>query len=290
MVEVILLLAAGVVFALLFLLVSLIRTLSRKEKITFLDLFLAFLVTILLVAALINNYLGDTPLTALPYAPPIVTPERVVGGVGAVIAVFGLVFAILEMFRPQGLKGSRGILAVWMGLLLAVSTFTVPIAAQQFKFERKPPQLLAESGAVITEEVTADPNATPIPPTRTPTPEPTLTPSPTRTPTMTRTPRPSATFTSTRYTFATRTPEPTATLPNPCLAMTLYNLRLRAAPNAEAETLVVIPFNTNVAVFGRNQDSTWWFTEYEGQSGWVDGQYMQITAACNALPVRGRSG
>jgi len=41
-----------------------------------------------------------------------------------------------------------------------------------------------------------------------------------------------------------------------------------------------------LAVFGRNEDSTWWYVAYEGQEGWVLGEYLLVTEPCYELPVR----
>lgn len=127
-----------------------------------------------------------------------------------------------------------------------------------------------------TEAVEASATATPFVPTATATP----------TATLTRTPRPSPTATATRQRFATRTPTLTPTLPNPCLALVDYNLNLRAAPTSDAEVLVVIPFNTTITLFARSEDSAWWLASYDGQAGWVRGEYMRLSDSCAELPVQ----
>jgi uncharacterized protein YraI len=63
-------------------------------------------------------------------------------------------------------------------------------------------------------------------------------------------------------------------------------LRLRTAPNADAETLLVIPFATTIELYARNNDSTWWQTVFDGQTGWVDGEFVTVSAACSALPAQ----
>lgn len=116
---------------------------------------------------------------------------------------------------------------------------------------------------------------------------PTATVTPSRTPTATRTERPTETPSPTRERFSTSTPTLTPTLPNPCLASVDFNLNLRSEPDAEAsEVLAVIPFDTVVSVSGTNEDRTWWYVQYEGQAGWVDGEFVSTTAACDDLPVR----
>jgi SH3 domain-containing protein len=100
-----------------------------------------------------------------------------------------------------------------------------------------------------------------------------------------RPPRPTKTPTPTRARFAMPTPPPTATLPNPCLAIVNYNLRLRAQPDANAETLLIIPYNTIITLYGGTEDSAWWYALYQNQTGWVKGEYLNLSASWNDLPV-----
>ena len=66
-----------------------------------------------------------------------------------------------------------------------------------------------------------------------------------------------------------------------------FNLNLRTEPDADAsEVVAVIPFDSIITVFGTNDDRTWWFARYEDQVGWVDGEFISRTAACDDLPVR----
>jgi uncharacterized protein YraI len=84
----------------------------------------------------------------------------------------------------------------------------------------------------------------------------------------------------------TRTPQPTPTLPNPCLALANYNVNLRAKPETDAEVLATIPYNSTVTLYGRNDDSSWWYGEYEGKAGWVKGEFIAVSDACNDLPEK----
>lgn len=125
------------------------------------------------------------------------------------------------------------------------------------------------------------------------TPAPTLTatnqPTNTPIPTETYTPRPTDEPTATRFAFSTRTPTPTLTPVTPCLASVEYNLRLRTAPNYDSETLAVVPFGTTIELYGRGGASEnggfWWLARYEGVEGWIDGQYMLVSRACESLPI-----
>ncbi len=115
-------------------------------------------------------------------------------------------------------------------------------------------------------------------------------PSATPTPTHTSTPRPTATPSATRYHYSTRTPTSTLTAVTPCVASVEYNLRLRSAPDTNSDTLTVIPFGTTVELYGKGiaseNDALWWYATYEGQEGWLDGQYMIVGSGCDRLPLR----
>ncbi len=144
--------------------------------------------------------------------------------------------------------------------------------------------------------------------TATPTTAPTVTPPPTSTPTVvpsptlartlppTVTPRPPLDVLLTPVSIPptavppTADAGPTVTLtpltPMTCMATTAYNLRLRALPSTESETLTTIPFNTVILLAARTADSGWWQTSYDGQTGWVDGTYLLLSQACASLPIR----
>jgi uncharacterized protein YraI len=79
---------------------------------------------------------------------------------------------------------------------------------------------------------------------------------------------------------------PTATLPNPCLALADYNVNLRAAPEGDANVLATIPYNNTITLYGRSADSSWWYGEYEGKTGWVKGEFVSPSSSCGSLPVK----
>ena len=116
---------------------------------------------------------------------------------------------------------------------------------------------------------------------------PTITPTHTPSPTLTRTPRPTLSPTPTRERFSTATPSPSPTLPNPCLGTASFNVNLRDYPSLEnTEILKLIPFDTAFAVYGPNEERTWWYIEYDGVAGWVSSEFIQVTRACETLPAR----
>lgn len=264
-----LLVITGGVFAVLFILVGLVKAFAAQSRITFWDTLLAFLAALVTLIGLV-----ESAMTAQPE--PL--PQQIALGIAAGLGGLGLLVMLLELRREQRLKGSRGVFAVGIGLLLAASAAViVPRMSERI--------LLPVLATATPIRVAAlQPTATPPGPSATPThtPSPTVTP----TPTLTRTPRPTATATPTRFVFLTRTPEPTATLPNPCLARTLYNVNLRAEPSLDAAVVATISFDITVTLFGRTEDSQWWFGEYDDQAGWLKGEFLDLSASCAALPPR----
>jgi len=141
-------------------------------------------------------------------------------------------------------------------------------------------QLQATRIALITAIPTVDRRPTA---TNTLTSTPSITPSPT----ATRTLAPTATATPTRERFVTATPTLTATLPNPCLATANFNVNMRNLPQPEgSEVVILIPFDTVFTVYAPNEDKTWWFAQYEGEAGWINGEFISLTNPCLSLPAR----
>ncbi len=263
-----LLVLAGALFALFFILIAIIRTLRNAIKITFVELLLAFLAALLPLAGVIEGSMGDIPEPQ---------PLRLSILIGAVLVVVGLLVALLELRREQKLKQSRGIFSIGIGALVVLATFTVPITSQK---------ILLPALATVTPIDVAALQTTPTltGPTRTATPVPSATA--TRTPTMTRTPRPTGTATATLYVFVTSTPLPTVTLPSPCLALTKFNVNLRAKPEADAAVEMTIPFDNTIALYGHSEDSVWWYGDFQGKQGWVKAEFLSLTASCDTLPVK----
>ncbi len=400
------LIAAAVLLAAVYLIISLIKALKRSERVSFVDVLLVFLVTLLPVAALLAQDPAE-PANLIDQA------ARVLG-----IALIGvsLLIVVLELRRPGRLSHSRGILGLFAGLLLVISSFSVPFMSAWFTLSAAAPvetaantvataeatlevegvvnvermqaeqlfkairQVLAEEISVSEIEVFTQLDAgvplaaivernggdvarvqtrlseilrvavrasaergeisllqgallisqmdlfvrfavnsnlndfrgfggptptgtqsslmillTDVPAeagitlaTNTPVPTVTATasPVPSRTPAPSRTPEPTHTTRPTRTPFMTRTPEPTPTASVTCIAVVNYNLRLRAAPDADAETLLTIPFSTSVILSARSEDGLWLQTEYEGVSGWVVSEFLTPGPNCGGLEVR----
>ncbi|MBI5667549.1 MAG: SH3 domain-containing protein [Chloroflexi bacterium] len=253
-----LLLVTGGLFGLLFALNTLLQTIRRAPRIGFWHTLLAFLAALLPLVALVAGLLNGHDIA------PVRDAAR---ALAALLGMVGLVAAVLELRRPERLKGSRGLLSLGVAALLALSTLTVPASATALLVTPTPFKLPTVTPTLL---VTATLARSPVP-------------SVTAMPTATHTPRPTAT--PTRPAFATRTPTPSPTQPIPCTAVTLYNLNLRAAPTADTPILLTIPYNTTVAVYGRTADSSWWLARYEDVEGWLDGQYLRLDSDCTALPV-----
>jgi hypothetical protein len=265
-----LLAAAAVLFAVLYILNALARTFSRSAKIGFWETLLVFLATLISIFALIANSTDTLPSD-------LVQPVVLIAA-GILIAL-SLLLLLIEARRKQPWNASRGVLGIGAGLMILLATFVIVPLTTPYFF---PPP---------TSTLTNTPIGTPPPPTNTPTSTNTATatrtPTLTMTPTYTRTPRPTPTPTDTRRPAApSRTPRPTETPVNPCVAQVSNNLNLRTEPRTDAELLITIPFDTSLAVFGRNEDSTWWYVAYEGQEGWVLGEFLLVTEPCYDLPVR----
>lgn len=55
------------------------------------------------------------------------------------------------------------------------------------------------------------------------------------------------------------------------------NLHLRRFNNDQAESLALLPDGTMMVVSGRSTDDLWYQVTYQGQSGWVFSQYVELT-------------
>lgn len=263
-----LLIAVGALFALLYGLNALLQVIRRTPKVGRFALYLAALALALPLVAWVRQASTDQPEA-------LVQPALLV--IAAGLGLFSLIALIGEITRPERLSGSRGVLGLGVALLLALSTFSIPVARQTILAQLPPTPTLP---VIALAQVVDGPTST-VTPSRTP--FPTFTPSPTRTPRpMTAT----VNATATPIQFPTRTPVPTATLPTPCVANTQFNVNLRAEPSTEADLVRTIPFGTSVLVYARNEASTWWFTEIDGQRGWLLGEFLVLSPACTSLPAR----
>lgn len=132
-----------------------------------------------------------------------------------------------------------------------------------------------EENTSTVSHVTVMPSATRVP-SNTPTPAPTLTQPPSVTPTPSRTPF--------RYVSATPNVETSAVEDTGCRVSVTTGLNLRAAPSLHAEVIGTVPAGAYVSSNGATADFAWWHVFYEGQEGWIGGQYITLNTLCHNLP------
>ncbi len=155
-----LLVGAGAIFALLFALNNLIKTILRRQRVGFVDLLLTFLTALILLVGLVLAHLPD----AAPDGVPDARIARAVLLIGGALAAFNLIVLIAELFRPQRLRGSRGVLGLYSGVLLMIAAFAVPFMGAYVSV-----QAIAAVPTVVAPPT--DPAATPETGDRTPEPE-----------------------------------------------------------------------------------------------------------------------
>lgn len=129
------------------------------------------------------------------------------------------------------------------------------------------PEGFAPPAGDTAAEPTTEPTAIPVSPTAT-TVRPTQIVFPSPTPTL------AATATSIAATQQAVT----------CAVTINYNLNLREAPNTDSTILLSIPYGSTVMASGRNTDG-WYQVSYEGNSGWVSGDYVTPASTCDVLPM-----
>ena len=287
---VILLVAMGAVFSLLFVLNSLLRAAQGREKVSFLETLLAFLALVFPVLALVNNTASAQPLSMVNMAAI---------GIGLVLVVISLITFFVER-RKSGrpLSQRRGVFGIGLGILLIVATFIVPIAS-------KLPSAAANRNAAANVPASAS-NVNIIAEVASPTVVKTEEVTPTNTPdvkllelsaTPTRFPSPMPTATNTPFVIATATlgtpadenqatGQSAAAQITGCTAVVRQNVNLRSGPGKDFQLLVTIPFSSTLDVSAKNKAGDWWYVKYDSQSGWVSGDYVNVPATCGKLPTK----
>jgi len=128
----------GAGFAGLYALSAIFKTLLRAEKVNFWDVLLVFAAVLIALSALIMSASDGLPDARTDFTALLV---------GGVLAAFGLLLTLIEAFRPQRLKQSRGILALGAGLMLTLASVVVPLASAYISV---PPLSASPSVAVAT--------------------------------------------------------------------------------------------------------------------------------------------
>lgn len=257
------LLLFGVLFAALFVASSALNTARRAERIGFAGTLLAFLTV---------STLALSVALAAVEGPDFIRPAVLL--TAFTVVVVSVILLASERRQRLAWRNSRGLLGIGLGMVTLLSTLLVWTSADA---------LLAVIAPSPTPTAAAQ---TPEPAFIEPAQQPTRTSTPSLTPTPSRTQTLTATASATRGLRPSRTPTLTATPVAPCLAQTLYNINLRAGPSRTSAVLTTIPFDTTLPLFARTGDSAWWLTNYEDTEGWLAGEFLNLTTACETLPVR----
>jgi tRNA A-37 threonylcarbamoyl transferase component Bud32 len=150
----------------------------------------------------------------------------------------------------------------------------------------------AQAAAVVAETATDRPTRTAVPPTNTPTKEPTdnslaanaaETEEPTETPAATDTPQLTDTPAATETPAATDTPSTTPTPTN--VGLVLENASLFATPNLGGEELSVVEEGDSIVVMGRSDDNRFLFVGDGDTAGFVYRDRLQWDGDVDALPI-----
>jgi len=290
----ILLVAAGGLFALLFIFITITRAVQGREKVSFFETLLAFLALTLPLLALVNNNASDPSLMLVNRAPI---------GIAALVIVASFVTSLIEWRKSaRAFNQRRGVLGIGIGVLLIAATFAVPLVSRLDLFAPMTnPQAVGnaptasdnlvnisetgrgsqpESVQQIPLMATNTPGAIALEVSATPTRLPSITPTPTNTPYMLVSPTPGTAVTTQNES------QPVVITERTCLAVVQNNLNLRSGPGMDQQLLLTIPSSTTLDLSGRNQDSSWWFVQYQAQAGWVNGDYLTLGPGCEDLPLR----
>jgi len=144
----VILFATGLFFGLLLLLNNLIKAFSHGKKARFADALLAFLTTLLLIAALIANIISETPD---PYL------DQAVRWVAIVLFAISLMIFIAALFQSRRLRGKEALLAIFCSILIVIATFAVPFLSAYIELRNEGELVVMENTPTLT---TSDPEAT----------------------------------------------------------------------------------------------------------------------------------
>lgn len=110
----------GAGFIALFLLNNWLRTILRRKLVTRLELILAFFACLLPIGALLLNNQQTARFDQM---------EQLVVGLVAILIIFSVPLVVLELFRKQRLRGSRGIFGLGIAVILFVAAFSFNFVA-----------------------------------------------------------------------------------------------------------------------------------------------------------------
>ncbi|MEM6282666.1 MAG: SH3 domain-containing protein [Chloroflexota bacterium] len=263
---------AATVFLALYALTALIQALRKDLRAGCWSHFLITVAILLFSGSFIFSTRTEEPQ-------PLTTP--ISAGALISLAVLSVITLFIERRGEQfAALYSRAILGLGTSVILTVSLFLTPLVPESIiQIPTSTPVSQSLLAASNSAGVAAG-NIVPTQDTAT-----TATPVATAEPTLTRTPLPSPSPTRTRRAYvpptATETPELEA-VAEACDAQTTVNINVRSEPSTDAEIVAIVPEGLFIEIFGKNDDGTWWNTEFEGERGWVFGGLLQFDPVCNA--------
>lgn len=198
-----------------------------------------------------------------------------IGGIVSTLAGIAI-FAVERHHEGFDPGVSIGLLCAGTGIFALVCAVILPVLPTQLSLPA--PTLIPTSTATALR--TALPTRTPRI-TSTASPLPTLTTTPTRIPSLTVTPTPGVPILPTSI-LPSETVTPTTV---PCTVTVNRNVNLRRGPSAETELITTVPFETVLSVTLRSQDKQWWRVVYNGQVGWLNGEFVTPDPACRQVPT-----
>lgn len=139
----------GGVFALLLVLNALLQTV-RRSPLGLVHTALAFLTLLVVLAGLIQNQTVTEPSASANNAALVIA---------IVLVISGFIVSLLELRRPERLKGSRGVFSIGVGALMALSALGVPFAAAYTQLAAA--QTAATATPVVAAANAHTPGATP---------------------------------------------------------------------------------------------------------------------------------
>jgi len=157
---------------------------------------------------------------------------------------------------------------------------TFPAAPEGFELPaglEPPAGFSAASASTDDETANTEPNATPTPTATLPNLRQAVLPTITPTLAFTATPTP----TTTTANAVGSTQDAASMVQATCDLLVLYNLNLRAEPSADAQLILTIPYSTRITA-DASRDG-WWHVEYNGQTGWVSGEFVSAPSTCDSL-------
>lgn len=260
--------AAAVALA-LFVIIGFIQAIREKTQVGCLSNFLVFIALAASIASAVLITLGNEQDSPVPL---------IILGSVVVLLVLSIIIYVLER-RGEQFKRlySRGLLGIGVGIIIAVGFFfTLFVPSAVFPLPTATPIV---AGIQESQDSTAIAgNIVPTQQANT-----TATPRATYTPTQTYTPLPPPSPTRTRRAYVpptiTLTPEEEQVSEN-CDARVTVNLNVRAEPTTDADIVAIIPEDTFVRIVARNDDGNWWRTEFQGEQGWVSGDFLELDPIC----------